>query len=73
MGVLQLLHDLYVIELDIKELVNGFKDAFNRDIVLEFNGHFVVDEGLEEAKAHNLVLGKRDAWVCLEGRESRLT
>ena len=58
-GVLQLFHDLYVIELDIKELVNGFKDAFDRDIVLELNGHFMVDEGLEEAKAHTLVLDER--------------
>lgn len=60
MRVFQLLHDLYIIELDIKELVNGFKNAFDRDIVLELNGHFMVDEGLEEAKAHESVLGKRD-------------
>ena len=72
MGVLQLLHDLYIIELDIKELVNGFKNAFDRDIVLEFNGHFMVDEGLEEAKAHKLVLDKHHTRECLEGRESRL-
>ena len=60
-GVPQLFHDLYIIELDIKELVNRFKNAFDRDIVLEFNGHFMVDEGLEEAKAHKLELGKREA------------
>ena len=58
MRILQLLHDLYIIELDIKELVNRFKNAFDRDIVLEFNGDFMVDEGLEEAKAHKLVLDK---------------
>ena len=73
MGVLQLLHDLYIIKLNVKELVNGFKDTFDRDIVLEFNGHFMVNERLKEAKAHKSVLGDRDAWLCLESRESRLT
>lgn len=58
MRVFQLLHDLYIIELDIKELVNGFKNAFDRDIVLELNGHFMVDEGLEEAEEQHCARGE---------------
>ena len=55
MWVLQLLHDLYIIEFYIEELINGFEGAFDRNIVLEFNGHFVVDKGLEKAKAYESV------------------
>ena len=49
MRILQLLHDLNIIELDIKELIDGFKDAFNGDVIFELDGDFVVDEGFEEA------------------------
>ena len=55
MWVLQLLHDLYIIEFYIEELIDGFEGALDRNIVLEFNGHFMVDKGLEEAKAYKSV------------------
>ena len=55
MWVLQLLHDLYIIEFYIEELIDGFEGALDRYIVLEFNGHFMVDEGLEETKAYKSV------------------
>lgn len=71
MRVFQLLHDLYIIELDIKELVNGFEGALDRDIVLEFNSHFMVDKSLEKAKAHKSVVGKRGALACPYDRESK--
>ena len=49
MRILQLLDDLDLIELDVEELVDGFEDAADGDIVFELDGHFVVDEGFEEA------------------------
>ncbi len=49
MGVFQLFDDLNVIELDVQELVNRFEYAFDRDVVFELHGDFVVDEGFEEA------------------------
>ena len=49
MGIFQLLNDLDVIELDVQELIHGFQDAFDGDVVFEFDGHFVVDERFEEA------------------------
>ncbi len=49
MGVLHLFHHGNVIELDVKILVDRFQCASYLDIVLELDGDFVVDQGLEEA------------------------
>lgn len=49
MRILQLIHELNVVQLDIQELVDGLEGAFDRNVVLELDGHFVIDESLEEA------------------------
>ena len=49
MGVLEFLHDLDIVELDIKVLVNTLQDTTELDIVLEFDRDLVVDEGLKKA------------------------
>lgn len=54
MRILQLILQLNIIQLDIQELVDGFEGAFDRDVVLELDGHFMVDEGLEEARDNNV-------------------
>lgn len=43
MWVFQLLHHLYVIELDIEILIDGAESAFYLDIVLQFDGNFVIN------------------------------
>ena len=50
MGVLQLFNNLYIVELDVEELVHGFQYASDRDVILEFHSNFVVDKGFEEAR-----------------------
>ncbi len=54
MRILQLILQLNIIQLDIQELVDRFEGAFDRDVVLELDGHFMVDEGLEEARDNNV-------------------
>lgn len=49
MWIPNLLHYTYVIELDVEVLVDAFQRAADGDVVLEFDGDFVVDEGLEKA------------------------
>ena len=49
MRILHLLQHLDIIQLNIEELVDGFKGAFDGDVVFELDGDFVVDEGFEEA------------------------
>lgn len=49
MWILDLLDHLYVVELDVEELVDGLERAADGDVVLELDGDFVVDERLEEA------------------------
>jgi hypothetical protein len=51
--VFQLLHHRYVIELDIEILIDRFQRSADLDIVLELDGDFVVDQGLEEAVCEN--------------------
>ena len=43
MGILQLLDNFNIIELDIQKLVHRFEYASDRDVVLEFHSDFVVD------------------------------
>ena len=49
MRILELLHDLNVIELDVEVLVHALEDTLELDIVLELNSDLMVDERLEEA------------------------
>lgn len=49
MGVLELLDNLDVVELDVEVLVHALEDALELDVVLELDRDLVVDEGLEEA------------------------
>ena len=49
MRVFDFLGDLDVVELDVQELVHGFQGSSDQDVVLELDGHFVIDQGLEEA------------------------
>lgn len=46
--VLDLFDDLYVVELDVKVLVDALERSADLDVVLELHRHLVVDEGLEE-------------------------
>jgi hypothetical protein len=55
MRIFQLLHHLYIIEFNIEVLVDRFQGSANLDIVLELDGDFVVDQGLEEAICRNFV------------------
>jgi hypothetical protein len=48
-GVLELLDNLDVVELDVEVLVHALEDALELDVVLELDRDLVVDEGLEEA------------------------
>lgn len=48
MRVFDLFKHLYVVELDVQELVDRFEGSLDRDVVLEFNGDFVIYQGFEE-------------------------
>ncbi len=49
MRIFNFLQHLNIIQLDVEELVDGFKGAFDGDVVFKLDGDFVVDEGFEEA------------------------
>jgi hypothetical protein len=48
-GIFQLLYHRDIIESIIEVLVDRFEGAADPDVVLELDGGFVVDQGLEEA------------------------
>ena len=50
MRVLELFHNLYVVELDVEKLVDGFESAADGDVILKLDGDFVVNESLEETR-----------------------
>lgn len=54
MWVLELLNDGDVVKLDVEELIDALECAAYRDVVLELDRDFVVNERLEEA-----VMGRR--------------
>jgi hypothetical protein len=56
MRILNLLHDLYIIQLNIQILIDRFQRAADLDIVLELDRHLVVDERLEETATRTLGL-----------------
>ena len=49
MRVFELLHYLYVVQLDIEELVHGFESTLDGDVVLHLNRDLMIDQSLEEA------------------------
>lgn len=49
MGIFQLVDHGNVVKLDVEILVYALERAAQLDVVLEFDGDLVVDEGLEEA------------------------
>lgn len=49
MRILQLLHHLYIVQLDIEVLIHRLECASDGDVVLELDCHFVVHQSLEEA------------------------
>ena len=49
MWVLELIHDLHILQLDVEELVHTLKGAADCNVVLELDRDFGVDERLEEA------------------------
>lgn len=57
MGVLELIDNLDVVELDVEVLVDALEDALELNVVLEFDRDLVVDEGLEEAEEEHGVGG----------------
>lgn len=48
MGILEVVEDSDVVELDVEVLIDALEDTADLDVVLELDGHLVVDEGLEE-------------------------
>ena len=49
MGIFQLFHHLYIIELNIEVLIDRFQGPADLNVVLELDGDFMVNQGLEEA------------------------
>lgn len=49
MRILDLVHDTNLVELDVEVLVDTLEGTADLNVVLELNGHLVVDERLEEA------------------------
>lgn len=48
MRVLDLLHDLDVIKLDVEVLVHAFENTPELNVILELDSHLLVDQGFEE-------------------------
>lgn len=49
MGILELLDDLYLVELDVEVLVDALERAADLYVVFQLHRDLVVDERLEEA------------------------
>lgn len=61
MRVLELLDDLYVVQLDVEVLVDALQRAADLDVVLELDSYLVVDERLEEAMGLGLLVSSRSS------------
>ena len=48
MRIFQLLQHTDIIKFDVEKLVDGFKRAFNADVVFELDDNFLVHESFEE-------------------------
>lgn len=49
MRILELLHNLDIIQLDVEVLIDALERAADLNVVLELDSDLVVDERLEEA------------------------
>jgi hypothetical protein len=49
MRVLHLIEHLHILQLDVQVLIDALERSADRDVVFQFYGDFVVDEGFEEA------------------------
>jgi len=58
MRVLFLFQDCYFVEFDVEELVDGFENPFDRKIILEFHGDFLLYQCFEEGVEHCAVSGR---------------
>jgi hypothetical protein len=64
MRILQLIQHTNILQLDIQELVHALERTPDRDVILEFDRHFVVNEGFEETVCATSIS------YCLLGLES---
>ena len=48
MRVLYFIDNSDIVELDVQKLVDTLQGTFNRDIIFEFHGDFVIHQGFEE-------------------------
>jgi hypothetical protein len=48
--IFQLIHDSYILQLDVQELVHALQRPPYRHIVLKLDRDLVIDEGFEEAR-----------------------
>lgn len=65
MWILQLLHDSDIIQFNIEILIHALERPTDRDVVLELNRHFAVDQSLEEAaEKHKVLAIARDGENC---------
>lgn len=49
MWIFDLLQHLYIVQLDVEELIDRFQGSLDGDVIFELDGDFVVDKGFEEA------------------------
>lgn len=61
MRVLELLNDLYVVQLDVEVLVDALQCATDLNVVLKLNSYFVVDERLKEAAGLGFLVSSRSS------------
>ena len=67
MRILFLFQDGDVVEFDVEELVDGFEDAFDRKIILEFHCDFLVYQCLEEGVEHWPLAESEAPWTYAFG------
>lgn len=49
MRVFDVVQDTNVVQLDVQVLVHTLESSPDRDVILEFDGHLMIDQRLEEA------------------------
>lgn len=73
MRILELLDDLYIVQLDVEVLVDALQRATDLDVILKLDSYLVVDERLEEAVGLGLLVSScspsrfRDRSACMGG------
>jgi hypothetical protein len=56
MRILQLIHHRYILQFNSQELIHALEGPPDRDVVLELDGDFVVDEGFEETTSAEVLV-----------------